>query len=405
MKQLMKEISHETNVYPFENLTRRRILRAGGTMAAVGMFGTGLGTGIVGAQDHGVLQDLCQAVQTDICVVIDVSGSMGLSLEGHSSPLPGEPSRLEVAQDALRSLVNEFDESDQVALVTFQTTANRAFNLTAMDEDGKANLNSVINGLTPVGGTNTQGGIVFGAEELLDDDDFDVTTVGADITTPSSNARPEVTKLMIVLADGVSNAYYHTTGTSVTNSTVAPSQAVAAANAAKDAGIRILTVAVGDANADAMEELATSPDDAFVDENMEDLEGVFLEIAEELCPEEIDLEIKPGSGPNSINPNSRGNVPVAVHTTTEFDATTIDSEGLRFGSPNAVIAGDGAGVSHYSFEDITGDGNDNDFIGHFSTQETEFTSDDGEGWLVGETTTGDLIAGRDSVRIVGGGRP
>ena len=395
----MKKFAQSEERYQPANTSRRRILRTTGALTAAGMFGTGFGNGIVGAQaaDEPEIRDLCEAVAVDLCMVIDVSGSMSIPVNGQT--------RLDVAQAGAKTLVDEFDASDQGALVGFETVAERELDLTVMDATGKDYLADAIDDLSLGNLTNTQGGIIFGAEELLGDDNFDVDTVGADITTPSNNARPEATKVMVLLADGESNTYYDGDGNFVIDAGVAHSEAVEAAEAAKAEGIRILTIAIGEASEAEMAELASSEDDAFVDEDLEDLVGVFQEIAEEICPDEVDLEIKPGSDPNSINPRNRGTIPVAVHSTSEFDATTIDPDTLRFGSPDAIIDGEGAEVSHYSVEDITDDGNEDDFIGHFPTQDTGFTSDDTEGWLVGETVNGDSIAGRDSVRIVGGGKP
>jgi len=45
---------------------------------------------------------------------------------------------------------------------------------------------------------------------------------------------------------------------------------------------------------------------------------------------EVDIDIKPGSDPNSINLKSKGVVPVAVLTTDGFDASTVDPETVGF---------------------------------------------------------------------------
>ena len=44
----------------------------------------------------------------------------------------------------------------------------------------------------------------------------------------------------------------------------------------------------------------------------------------------ISIDIKPGSFPDSINPRSKGVIPVAILTTDTFDATTVDSATVRF---------------------------------------------------------------------------
>ena len=50
----------------------------------------------------------------------------------------------------------------------------------------------------------------------------------------------------------------------------------------------------------------------------------------------IELDIKPGSDPNSVNPESMGVIPVAILTTGIFDSTTVDPATVNFG-PNAAV--------------------------------------------------------------------
>ena len=38
----------------------------------------------------------------------------------------------------------------------------------------------------------------------------------------------------------------------------------------------------------------------------------------------MDIDIKPGSDPNPINPGSNGLIPVAILSSEDFDATTVD---------------------------------------------------------------------------------
>lgn len=47
----------------------------------------------------------------------------------------------------------------------------------------------------------------------------------------------------------------------------------------------------------------------------------------------VDIDIKPGSFPNTINPKSERVIPVAILTTDTFDATTVDPLSVKFG-PN-----------------------------------------------------------------------
>jgi len=104
----------------------------------------------------------------------------------------------------------------------------------------------------------------------------------------------------------------------------------------------------------------------------------------------IKIDIKPGSDPNSINPKSKGVIPVAILTTDDFDATTVDPATVTFGQAAPV---------RYAIEDVDGDGND-DMILHFRTQEVGLSAQDTEVALTGQTFDGASIEGTDSVRIV-----
>ena len=104
----------------------------------------------------------------------------------------------------------------------------------------------------------------------------------------------------------------------------------------------------------------------------------------------ITIDIKPGSDPNSINLKSRGVTPVAVLTTEDFDASTVDPVTLQFA---------GASPLRWALEDVDADG-DLDLILHFKTQELALTKDSTDATLTGETFDWVLIEGTDSVRIV-----
>jgi hypothetical protein len=110
---------------------------------------------------------------------------------------------------------------------------------------------------------------------------------------------------------------------------------------------------------------------------------------------EIGIDIKPDGEPNSINPRSRGNIPVAILSTDTFDATTeVDQASLTFGR-----TGHEDSLRTCSDEDVNDDGLV-DLICHFFTQQTGFTAGDTIGRLRGITHDGEVIVGEDSVRIV-----
>lgn len=119
---------------------------------------------------------------------------------------------------------------------------------------------------------------------------------------------------------------------------------------------------------------------------------------------EVNLDIKPGSDPNSINPNSKGNTPVAILHTEDFDPTErVNVSSLRFGDPEDVDQGGGASPAHGGhIEDVDGD-SDDDLVVHFPTPDMGFDGDEDTGKLIGETDDGTPIVGTDSVNLVGGG--
>jgi len=108
----------------------------------------------------------------------------------------------------------------------------------------------------------------------------------------------------------------------------------------------------------------------------------------------VPIDIKPGSYPNSINLRSKGVVPVAVLTTEEFDAGTVDPASVVFA---------GAAPLRSALEDVDGDG-DVDMIFHFKTQELGLEATSTEATLTGSTYDGQNIQGTDAVRIVPGSK-
>jgi hypothetical protein len=109
---------------------------------------------------------------------------------------------------------------------------------------------------------------------------------------------------------------------------------------------------------------------------------------------EIGIDIKPGGNPNNINLKSKGLAPVAVMTTDEFDASTINPETVLFAAVAAV---------RWTEEDVDFDG-DLDLLFHFKTQELNLNKDSTEATLTGITYDGQAIEGTDTVNIVPKGK-
>jgi hypothetical protein len=116
----------------------------------------------------------------------------------------------------------------------------------------------------------------------------------------------------------------------------------------------------------------------------------------------IDIDIKPGSDPNSINPNSKGVIPVAILGSNTFDVTTVDVTTLVFGPGGAVPAHDLTDplVLAEHLQDVNGDGL-TDLVCHFWTQDTGIAKGDTLATLTGATLGGTPIEGEDTVRTVG----
>ncbi len=122
--------------------------------------------------------------------------------------------------------------------------------------------------------------------------------------------------------------------------------------------------------------------------------GVFEVTIPPPPPIWVTIDIKPGSDPNSINLKSKGVVPVAVLTTDDFDAGTIDPDTVYFV---------GALSLRYAMCDVDDDG-DVDMLFHFKTQELGFTEENTELYLWGRTLDGRFFLGKDTVNIVPKGK-
>ena len=110
---------------------------------------------------------------------------------------------------------------------------------------------------------------------------------------------------------------------------------------------------------------------------------------------EVEIDIKPGSYPNSIYLRSAGVIPVAILTTEDFDATTVD--------PLTVVFGPGGAMEFHEkghIEDVDEDG-DLDLALHFKNRETGIECDDIEVLLAGETYDGQDFIGSDNISTIG----
>jgi FG-GAP-like repeat/FG-GAP repeat len=147
-------------------------------------------------------------------------------------------------------------------------------------------------------------------------------------------------------------------------------------------GFRPQSITVGDFNGDGRLDVVTG--------NIEDntvsilLNNTPVEMA-------VKIDIKPGSFPNTINLKSHRVIPVAILTTSTFDATTVDPLSVRF-SPDGATEAHGKG----HIEDVNHDG-EPDLVLHFRTQETGIQCGDTAASLTGQTGGGAPIEGSDAI--------
>ena len=109
----------------------------------------------------------------------------------------------------------------------------------------------------------------------------------------------------------------------------------------------------------------------------------------------VDIDIKPGSDTNPINPMSRGVIPVAILGSDTFDVLDVDVTTLAFGP-------EGAPLAHRNgphMKDANHDGLD-DLLAHFLTEEAGIAFGDTEACVTGELLDGTTFKGCDDIATV-----
>jgi arylsulfatase A-like enzyme len=106
----------------------------------------------------------------------------------------------------------------------------------------------------------------------------------------------------------------------------------------------------------------------------------------------IEIDIKPGSDRNPINPFSRGVIPVAIIGSDTFDVADVDVTTLALGPDGAAAAHPPGG----HLQDVNDDGF-TDLLSHYRTQQTGIASGDTQACVTGETFDGTPIEGCDSI--------
>jgi hypothetical protein len=115
---------------------------------------------------------------------------------------------------------------------------------------------------------------------------------------------------------------------------------------------------------------------------------------------EVEIQIKPGGNPNSINCKYlKGVVPVAILTTADFDALTVNHASVLFEGARETHMDKKTGSPRRHETDVDGDG-DTDLLFHFRLGETGLTCESVEGILTGELWDGIRFTGRAEVSMV-----
>ena len=109
---------------------------------------------------------------------------------------------------------------------------------------------------------------------------------------------------------------------------------------------------------------------------------------------EVNIDIKPGSYPNSINLQDKGVVPVAILTTADFDASTVYPTTVKIANASPI---------RWKMQDVNGD-SDRDLLVYFNTFDLNLDNSSTTATLTGQTIDGINIEGNDSVQIVTKGK-
>ena len=135
-----------------------------------------------------------------------------------------------------------------------------------------------------------------------------------------------------------------------------------------------------------------------------DLDGYTVLTVDNLLTN-VSIDIKPGGDTNNINLDSNGNIAVAIFSTDDFDATTVDPATITLADARVKARGKRGDLMSF-FKDVDLDGL-LDLLVHIDTQGLVLGDGDVEAQLTGETFDGLSIFGTDAIRLVGsfGGQP
>ncbi len=111
---------------------------------------------------------------------------------------------------------------------------------------------------------------------------------------------------------------------------------------------------------------------------------------------EINIDVKPGDDSNFINTRSGGKTPVAILSTPDFDAATVNPLSIRLAGAPVSLKKNGTTAS--SLEDVNGDGL-LDLVVHVSTEALQLTNPD-QVLVEAETIFGESLWATDELILV-----
>jgi hypothetical protein len=124
-----------------------------------------------------------------------------------------------------------------------------------------------------------------------------------------------------------------------------------------------------------------------------------------LCPVTIEvvpflpvaIDVRPGSDVNPVNLGAHGVLPVAILSTDDFDATTVNPSSIRLAGAAPKTTGNGK--TQATVRDVNGDGSF-DLVVHVEIVALDLVSTDTMVTLTGETFDGQFIQGTDLIHVV-----
>jgi hypothetical protein len=109
----------------------------------------------------------------------------------------------------------------------------------------------------------------------------------------------------------------------------------------------------------------------------------------------VNIDVQPGDNQPVVNLHSHGVVPVAILSTSAFDATKVNPLTVRFGR-----TGTEAAPVHFSLQDVNGDGL-LDMVLQFRVQSTGLQLGDSQATLMGRNLNGTPLRGSSAIQVIG----